>query len=65
MMPGIGLHRGALDIPPQSNNRAIEQLLHNHDHNENKKGESFRGVMRLEDLVSAPHRQTKGGRDHA
>ena len=64
MMPGVGLHGGALELLPVAVDGAEEQLLHDHDHDEDDEGERLRRVMRLGDFEAAANPEPdRGGED--
>jgi len=64
VMPGVRLHRRAFDIPAQPNDRAVEHLLHNHDHDQHHERERRGRMMRGEYFPHACDRQANRRRDH-
>ena len=53
MMPGIGLHRGALGILSQTIDGAKKQFFHDHDDDHEHRKREWRGrVMRSENLAA-------------
>jgi len=65
MMPGVGLHRRALDILPEANDGAVEQFFHNHNHDEDDEGERLRRMMGRKNRLRALEGETESGGEHA
>ena len=64
-MPGIGLHRRALDVFSQADDRAIKKFFHDHYHDQNREGKWGRRVMRRKNFSHALHSEAERSEQHA